>query len=117
MNGIHLDFQPFQPAFEGIIGIEGALADTHAPYAAAYMVYLGARSFGMSVEHRHADSSGCVKTEKVEAFSNNQYLYIVRTIGDKSRVYKYFAPYGLLLSEACLIAQEHYRLTTLPLVF
>lgn len=116
MNGIHLDFQSFEPAFDFAMGVEAAVADTHAPYAAAYMVYLDAKSFGMAQVHQHADSAGSVKTEKVEAFSKNQYLYIVRTIGDISRVFKYFAPTGLLLSEACLIAQEHYRMSTLPLI-
>ncbi len=117
MSGIHPDFKSFEPSFDFAKGIEAAVADNHSPFAAAYMVYLKAKPFGYAQVHQKADSkTGFVKTEKVEAFSDKQILYICRTIGDVTRIFKYFAPTGLLLVEAFQIAEEHYKMSTLDLI-
>ncbi|MBN3470689.1 hypothetical protein G0D98_19695 [Pseudomonas savastanoi pv. phaseolicola] len=115
MNGVHLEFKTASHLFEAQ-GIEAELAEAMTPYATAYMEYLGARPYGHLTVHTHAGEDGITKFEKVQAFSVNQYLYVCRSIDDKTRVFKYFAPTGLLLSEADQIAQEHYKMTTLHLI-
>ncbi|WAH62181.1 hypothetical protein LZ023_40605 (plasmid) [Pseudomonas silvicola] len=116
MKGIELFWESFSPVFEFAPGVEAEVADTFAPYAAAYMAFLEAKPFGSARVHQKADSTGAIKTEKVEAFSDKQYLYVCRTIGTKTRVFKFYATTGLLLTEAVQIAQSHYEMSTLELI-
>jgi hypothetical protein len=111
MNGIHLDFQSIDASL-AYAGVEVAVATTHEPYAAAYMTYLGAKPFGLPRIHQKANSAGVIKSEKVEAFSEKQFLYVCRSLDGITKVYQYFAPTGLLLMEAAKIAQEHYEMST-----
>jgi len=115
-NGLNLDFQVFFPCFEFADCVEGAVAETHSPYAAAWLVWIQARPFGNAVIHQKAHADGTIKTEKVEAFTYDRYLIVTRTIGDITRVFKFQAPSGLLLQEAMMIAQEHYKMSTLELI-
>jgi hypothetical protein len=115
MSGINLDFQSFDSLFDFAPGVESYVAETHEPYAVAYLAYLGARPFGQARIHQKAESDGSIKSEKVEAFSDNQFLYVCRTINGITRVFKFFAPTGLLLIEACKISEEHYKMSTLHL--
>lgn len=115
MSGIHLNFQSFDSIFDFAPGVGSAVAETHEPYAIAYLTYLGAKPFGHAQVHQKAQSDGSIKSEKVEAFSDKQFLYVCRTINGITRVFKFYAPTGLLLIEACRIAEEHYKMSTLDL--
>lgn len=115
MTGIELAFEAFTPMFDFAPGVEAEVAETLSPYATAYMDYINAKPFGLALIHQRIDK-GVTKTEKVEAFSNKQYLYVLRTIGYQTRVFKFFAPTGLLLSEAVQIVQVHQQMSTLDLI-
>lgn len=114
---LQLQFQTAYHTFEQLPDVVVAYADdVPAHHASALMVYLQAKPFGKEVIHRKIGSDGYTKSEKVQAFTYDRYLIVVRTIGDTSRVFKFEAPMGLLLTEAEFIAQEHYKLSTLHLI-
>ncbi|HGM4353832.1 TPA: hypothetical protein ACKPJR_006354 [Pseudomonas aeruginosa] len=113
---LQLDFQAFCPCFEHAPRVEGAYADAPAHHAAAYLAFLQVKPFGKAVIHRKVEWDKTIKTEKVEAFTFDRYLIVARTTGDTTRVFQFQAPLGLLLQEAIVVAQEHYKMSTLDLI-
>lgn len=115
MNGIELDFQTAGQTFDVAVGVQCDHAECKSPYAVAYMDYLKAHAFGPVHVHSKFVKANLLKTEKVQAFSTNQYLYIIRTIDDDSKVFRFYAPTGLLFTDAVKITQAHYEMSTLDI--
>ncbi|WP_144940746.1 hypothetical protein [Pseudomonas alabamensis] len=114
---LQLHFETFCHMHEQAPHVEAAVAnDVPVHHAAAFMAFLQAKPFGKEVIHRKIGTDGYTKSEKVQAFTYDRYLIVVRTIGDTSRVFKFEAPNGLLLSHAETIALEHYKMSTLHLI-
>nr|ALG88749.1 Hypothetical protein Drgb7_00008 [uncultured bacterium] len=112
-----LQFETFLPCFEHAPRVEAAKAeDVPFHHAAAYLAFIQAKPFGKEVIHHKIDNDGYTKSEKVQAFTFDRYLIVLRTIGDISQVFKFDAPMGLMLQEAIHVAQVHYKMSTLHLI-
>ncbi|HDZ58182.1 MAG TPA: hypothetical protein ENI17_02890 [Pseudomonas xinjiangensis] len=115
MSSADPEFQPLKPVFDFAFGIEACVAITEEPDALVFLLRIGVHPFGDTKIHPLKAKDGSTKTEKVQAFSEKQFLYVCRTIGLVTRIFRYYAPTGLLLVEACRIAEEHYQTSTLEL--
>lgn len=115
MSGIELDFQIIGHTLEVADGVQCEYAECKSPYAFAYMDYIKANAFGSVHCHSKYVKANLLKTEKVQAFSTNQFLYIVRTLDGDAKVFRFYAPTGLLFTEAVTIVQAHYEMSTLDI--
>lgn len=115
MTGIELDFKSFDPLFDFARGVEGDIALCKSPYASAYMDYKNARAFGNVHVQSKFVKANLLKTETISAFFDKQYLYIVRTIDNDSKVFRFYAPTELRFVDAVEIVELHQRMSTLHL--
>lgn len=115
MNGIELDFKSFYPAFEFSNGILGDIATAKSPFAFAYMNYIKAHAFGPVHTHSKFVAANLLKTEEIQAFYDKHYLYVIRTIDNDSRVFRFYAETELLFCEAVKIVKLHQEMSSLDL--
>lgn len=116
MSGIELDFQSFDPIFEFAPDVLGDFAECKSPFASAFMDYLKAHAFGNIHVHSKYVKANLLKTEAIQAFYDKHYLYVVRTIDNDSKVFRFYAPTELRFVDAVKIVESHQRMSTLDLL-
>ena len=115
MSGIELDFKSFDPIFDFAVGVLGDVALCKSPYASAYMDYLKAHAFGnIHVQSKYVKAN-LLKTESISAFYDKHYLYVVRTIDNDSKVFRFYAMTELRFVDAVKIVELHQQMSTLDL--
>lgn len=113
MSGIELDFEAVPTLFEFAPDVLADYAMCKSAYASAYMNYLKAHAFGNVHVHSKFVAANLLKTETISAFYDKQYLYVIRTRDDDSKVWRFYAPTELRFVDAVKIVETHQRLSTL----
>lgn len=113
MSGIKLDFQAVPTLFEFATDVLADYAMCKSAYASAYMDYLKANAFGNVQLHSRYVAANLLKTEKISAFYDKQYLYVIRSLDDDSKVFRYYAPTELRFVDAVKIVEHHQSKSTL----
>ncbi|NMX89457.1 hypothetical protein HBO11_28250 [Pseudomonas sp. WS 5010] len=115
MSGIELDFQAVPTLFDFAPDVLADHAMCKSAYASAYMDYLKAHAFGNVHVHSKFVAANLLKTEKISAFYDKQYLYVIRTLDDDSKVFRFYAPTELRFVDAVKIVELHQQMSTLDL--
>ena len=113
MSGIKLDFKPVPTLYEFAPDVLADHAMCKSAYASAYMDYLKAHAFGNVHVHSKFVAANLLKTEQISAFYDKQYLYVIRTRDDDSKVFRFYAPTELRFVDAVKIVESHQRMSTL----